>query len=61
MQIAERAAAPLADDAEAVERLAEPALAAALALLVSDQLDATHVDTLYGPFAGAIPRDTLGD
>lgn len=61
VQIAERAAAPLADDAEAVERLAEPALAAALALLVSDQLDATHVDTLYGPFAGAIPRDTLGD
>ena len=61
LQIAEHAAAPVADDPEAVERMAEPALAAALALLIADQLDAAHVETLYAPFAGAIPRDSLDD
>jgi hypothetical protein len=60
LQIAEHAATPVADDAGAVERMAEPALAAALALLVADLLDAPHVDALYGPFAGAIPRESLG-
>ncbi|HEU4631310.1 MAG TPA: hypothetical protein VFS08_16280 [Gemmatimonadaceae bacterium] len=59
VQLARRAAAPLADDPGAVERLAEPALAAALALLVADRLDARHVETLYAPFAGAIPPHSL--
>lgn len=59
VQLAQHAAAPLADDPAAVERLAEPALAAALALLVADQLDAAQVEVLYAPFAGAIPRAAL--
>lgn len=57
LQLARRAAAfPAGDDDVAhVERLAEPALAAALALLVADALPASHVERLYAPFADAIP------
>ena len=47
------------DDDETLERMAEPALAAALALLVEDLLAAEHVAALYAPFAQAIPLDTL--
>jgi hypothetical protein len=46
------------DDAE-VERLAEPALAATLALLVSDTLPRAHVAQLYGAFDGVIPLGEL--
>lgn len=64
LQLARRAAAfaaesPDADDA--VHRLAEPALAAALALLVADGLADEQVAALYAPFEGAIPRGSLAD
>jgi len=61
VQLARRAASHASgapDDAD-VERLAEPALAATLALLVSDRLPATHVAQLYGAFDGAIPLAEL--
>jgi hypothetical protein len=48
-----------ADDEALLERLAEPALAAALALLVEDVLATEHVAALYAPFAEAVPRDEL--
>ncbi len=62
VQLARRAAAfaaesPDADDA--LDRLAEPALAAALALLVADGLAESQVAALYEPFEGAIPRASL--
>lgn len=53
------AAAGEGDDGDMLERLAEPALAAALALLVEDLLSAEHVAALYAPFAHAIPLDAL--
>jgi hypothetical protein len=64
LQLARRAAAyaaesPDADDA--LHRLAEPALAAALALLVADGLAEEQVAALYAPFEGAIPRASLAD
>jgi hypothetical protein len=57
LQMARRAAATAAveDDDAGIERLAEPALAAALALLVADALPPEHVQALYGPWAGVIP------
>lgn len=56
VQMASRAAdgAAVAGD-DAVQRLAEPALAAALALLVADRLDPTQRQVLTQPFAGALP------
>ena len=62
VQLARRAAAFAAespDATEAVDRLAEPALAAALALLVADGLAEEQVAALYAPFEGAIPRASL--
>ena len=40
--------------------IAEPALAALLALLVADLLPSDVVETLYAPFADALPFSTLG-
>lgn len=60
VQLARRAAerhGPTDDDT--VERLAEAALAATLALLVSDSLPRAHVAQLYGAFEGAIPLAEL--
>lgn len=52
--------APMGEgDDETLERMAEPALAAVLALLVEDLLAAEHVAALYAPFAQAIPLETL--
>ena len=60
VQMARRAAAAHGPaDEQDVERLAEPALAATLALLVSDTLPAAHVAQLYGAFDGAIPLAEL--
>ena len=59
-----RADAPpdAAPDAEvALDPVAEPALAALLALLARDLLPAETVATLYAPFASLIPLPTLGD
>ena len=58
VQLAARAAAgsPVgAGDAEQVERLAEPALAAALALVVGDVLDPAVGAPLLAPFADLVP------
>jgi hypothetical protein len=58
LQLARRAASGAAlDGDEAVERLAEPALAAALALLAADALPAEHVRALGSAFADVLPRD----
>ena len=57
LQLAARAAAasPVgAEDAEQVERLAEPALAVALALVVADVLDAGVASRLRAPFADLV-------
>lgn len=43
------------DDIDALDPIAEPALAALMALLVRDLLPATVFDTLYAPFATLIP------
>lgn len=62
VQLARRAAAFAADSpdaAHAIDRVAEPALAAALALLVADGLAEEQVAALYAPFEGAIPRASL--
>ena len=47
-----------ADDAEAVEGLAEPALAAALALVVADVLDARHQAQLTASYASLLTAPT---
>lgn len=47
------------DPLASLDPVAEPALAALLALLVADVLDSTHVDTLYAPFELLIPRASL--
>jgi hypothetical protein len=39
-----------------LDPIAEPALAALLALLVADLLPARHFDALYAPFADVIPH-----
>ena len=60
LQLAARAAggSPLgADDPEQVERLAEPALAVALALVVEDVLDPAVTARLRTPFADLAPPD----
>ena len=44
-----------------LDALAEPALAALLALLVRDLLPASHFRTLYGAFDAVIPADTPDD
>lgn len=62
LQLARRAVpAPIdgGDDIETMERLAEPALAAALALLVEDLLTAEQVETLYAAFADVVPLADL--
>lgn len=62
VQLARRAATYAAespDAGDAVDRLAEAPLAAALALLVADGLADEQVDALYAPFEGAIPRASL--
>ena len=51
-----------ADDADvALDPVAEPALAAMLALLARDLLPAETVATLYAPFAALIPHAELGE
>lgn len=47
------------DPLASLDPVAEPALAALLALLVSDVLDDVHVDTLYAPFEALMPRASL--
>ncbi|HEY0970919.1 MAG TPA: hypothetical protein VGE02_08115 [Gemmatimonadales bacterium] len=47
------------DDLATIERLAEPALAAALALLAEDLLAAEQVETLYSAFATVVPLAEL--
>jgi hypothetical protein len=42
-----------------LDPIAEPALAALLALLVADLLPARHFELLYSPFAVAIPHALL--
>jgi hypothetical protein len=42
-----------------LDPVAEPALAALLALLVQDLLSAEQVQTLYAPFADAVPMGEL--
>lgn len=59
LQLAARAAggSPLgAEDPEQVERLAEPALAVALALVVEDVLDPAAAARLRAPFADLAPQ-----
>ena len=46
-------------DDDPLATVAEAALAATLALLVRDVLPATAFATLYAPFAGRIPVETL--
>jgi len=57
--------APTSDtppDAEvALDPVAEPALAALLALLARDLLPPETVAILYAPFAALVPLDALGD
>lgn len=43
-----------------VRPVAEPALAALLALMMEDLLSAAEFGSLYAAFADAIPRDALG-
>ena len=45
------------DHNDAIDPIAEPALAALLALAVRDLLEPRVLATLYEPFAEAIPRD----
>jgi hypothetical protein len=47
------------DPLASLDPVAEPALAALLALLVADILDGTHIGVLYAPFASLITRDDL--
>lgn len=47
------------DPLASLDPVAEPALAALLALLVADVLDAMHINTLYAPFEPLIPRASL--
>ena len=47
------------DPLASLDPIAEPALAAVLALLVAELLPAVHLATLYGPFEPIIPRQTL--
>ncbi|HEX5829952.1 MAG TPA: hypothetical protein VFY16_03150 [Gemmatimonadaceae bacterium] len=63
VQMARRVALALHQepDEAALEELAEPALAAALAVLVSDELSADVLMALYEPFDGAIPLAELLD
>jgi hypothetical protein len=42
-----------------LDPVAEPALAAVLALLVADLVSADHSQTLYAPFEPFLPRDEL--
>ncbi len=49
----------LAEDADDLDPIAEPALAALLALIVSDLLGASTFATLYMPFEQAIPLATV--
>lgn len=53
------AATDVEDELATLEPIAEPALAALLALLVADLLAADHVAQLYAPFDSVIPFDTL--
>ena len=55
VQLASRAASQAAVADDAVQSLAEPALAAALALLVADRLDPAQRTVLTSAFAAAIP------
>jgi hypothetical protein len=48
------------DEEQTLEALAEPALAALLALLVRDLLAPAHFRTLYGAFDPVIPADPPG-
>lgn len=47
------------DPLASLDPVAEPALAALLALLVADVLDAAHTAILYAPFESLIPRASL--
>lgn len=49
----------LTDETDDLDAIAEPALAALLALIVSDLLAESTVATLYMPFAQAIPLATI--
>ena len=62
VQMARRVASALHPEVtdEVLEGLAEPALAAALALVVSDELERNLMACLYKPFEGAIPLASLG-
>ena len=62
VQMARRVASALHPEVtdEVLEGLAEPALAAALALVVSDELERNLMASLYKPFEGAIPLASLG-
>ena len=62
VQMARRVASALHPEVtdDVLEGLAEPALAAALALVVSDELDPAILASLYRPFEGAIPLASLG-
>lgn len=60
LQMATRAADSAAldsSDRQEVERLAEPALAAALALVVADRLGEAQRDLLTSAFGGAVPTE----
>ena len=48
-----------AQDDDALRPIAEPALSALLALMMSDVLAASEFSQLYEPFAMAIPMDVL--
>lgn len=64
LQLVKRSAAsvvtpPETDVLETLDPIAEPALAALLALLVRDVLEAPHFTWLYAPFADCIPLSEL--
>jgi hypothetical protein len=52
-------AAATADELATLDPIAEPALAALLALIVADLLPADEVGRLYAPFNAVIPYHTL--
>ena len=59
LQLVRRSSAVAAEPLAAFDPIAEPALAAVLALLVEELLSPDALMTLYDPFEGVIPRRAL--